>query len=228
MGTRLRDVYETGRQVNDDPVVVVFEDFLDQFEAEQLIAVAESRLKQSLVSDSQSGVESAGRTARNCWIPHSFNPVIERLSHRVAGVVGMPLDHAESLQVIHYAATQQYAPHFDAWDAATESGQRCMARGGQRMVTCLMYLNDVEAGGGTSFPRLDMEVRAIKARMLLFHNCHPNSTIRHPDSLHGGLPVLQGEKWACNFWFREKQYQVPVRRPVDNESGKPTSFKRVI
>ncbi|HAR90781.1 MAG TPA: hypothetical protein DCR45_07375 [Gammaproteobacteria bacterium] len=119
------------------------------------------------------------------------------------------------MQVVHYAKTQEYAPNYGAWDAGTEIGQRCMAKGGQRMVTCLLYLDEPEEGGGTSFPNLDMEVRARKGRMLLFHNCHPNSVIRHPDSLHVGMPVLSGEKWACNFWFREREYQtgtVPTRK----------------
>jgi len=74
-----------------------------------------------------------------------------------------------------------------------------MVKGGQRMVTCLLYLDEPEEGGATSFPNLDMEVIARKGRMLLFHNCHPNSIIRHPDSLHVGMSVLSGEKWACNF-----------------------------
>jgi len=143
-------------------------------------------------------------------------------------VVGIGLEYAESLQVVHYAETQEYAPHYDAWDAGTERGQRCMAKGGQRMVTCLLYLNEPEEGGGTSFPNLDMEVRARKGRMLLFHNCHPNSVIRHPDSLHGGMPVLSGEKWACNFWFREREYQtgtVPTRKKDLPHTPK---FSRVI
>ena len=79
---------------------------------------------------------------------------------RVAEVVGLPLEQAESLQVLHYSQDQEYAPHYDAWDAATERGRRCMIKGGQRMVTCLLYLSDVEDGGGTSFPNLEMEVRA--------------------------------------------------------------------
>jgi prolyl 4-hydroxylase len=90
-----------------------------------------------------------------------------------------------------------------------------MVKGGQRMVTCLLYLDEPEEGGGTSFPNLDMEVIARKGRMLLFHNCHPSSIIRHPDSLHVGMPVLSGENWACNFWFREREYQagtVPTRK----------------
>ena len=229
MSITLRDFYETGRKVNDDPLVVVFENFLDDLEVEQLLAAADAKLQTALVSDDKSGVESAGRSGRNCWIPHSYNAVIEDLSLRVAEVVGIPLENAESLQIVHYAESQQYAPHFDAWDAATERGQRCMVKGGQRMVTCLMYLNDVEEGGGTSFPKLDMEVRARKGRMLLFHNCHAGSTVRNPNSLHGGMPVLKGQKWACNFWFREKSYQLPGTTPTRKSDTVPApTFKRVI
>ena len=229
MTVNLRKFYETGNQVHDDPVVCVFEDFLVEEEIQALLAAARPKLKQALVSAEKSGIESAGRSGSNCWIPHGLNPVIEELSLRVAEVVGIGLEYAESLQVVYYAETQQYAPHFDAWDASTERGQRCMAKGGQRMVTCLMYLNEPEQGGGTSFPNLDMEVRARKGRMLLFHNCHPNSVVRHPDSLHGGMPVLKGEKWACNFWFREREYQpagtVPTRK---KDLPETPSFSRVI
>lgn len=227
MDIKLRDFYETGNKVNDDPLVVVFEDFLDAREIEALTMAAEAKLKQALVSSAEAGVESPGRTGRNCWIPHNLNDVIARLSLRVSEIVGLPLEHAESLQVVHYENGQQYAPHYDAWDAATERGQRCMARGGQRLLTCLMYLNEPELGGGTSFPKLDMEVRARKGRMLLFHNCHSNTTIRHPDSLHGGMPVIEGEKWACNFWFREQTYQSPKNLP-DPDAVIVPKYNRVI
>jgi len=227
MDIKLREFYETGNQVNDDPKLVVFEDFLQPLEVEQLLAAAESKLKQALVSSAASGVESPGRTGRNCWIPHGYNAVIEDLSIRVSDIVGIPLEYAESLQVVHYQQTQQYAPHFDAWDASTERGQRCMARGGQRLLTCLLYLNEPEDGGGTSFPNLDLEVRARKGRMLIFHNCHEGSNIRHPDSLHGGMPVLAGEKWACNFWFREKPYQNAPTKLQATVSPKP-KFNRVV
>lgn len=226
MNTRLRDFYETGNQVNEDPMIVVFEDFLEPREVEQLVSAARTQLKQAVVSAAKSGVESPGRTGSNCWIPHGYNAIVENLALRVADVVGLPLQYAESLQVVHYGENQQYAPHYDAWDAGTERGQRCMARGGQRLITCLMYLNDPQQGGGTSFPNLDMEIRARKGRMLLFHNCHQGSNVRHPDSLHGGMPVLTGEKWACNFWFREQPYQTA---PTTSRKSTPTpKFKRVI
>ena len=200
-----RDFYETGNQIHDDPKIVVFEDFLQPLEIEQLLQVGAEHLQQALVSAAKSGVVSEGRTGKNCWIPHTYNPVIQTLCQRVSEVVGMPLEYAESIQLVHYAQTQQYAPHYDAWDADTERGQRCMAKGGQRLVTCLMYLNEPDAGGGTSFPNLNLKIAAKRGRMLIFHNCSRGSTVRHVNSLHGGMPVETGEKWACNLWFREKR-----------------------
>jgi len=229
MSIQLREFYEIGQKVNDDPLVYVFEGFLDSKEIESLLDAARPKLQQALVSSAKSGVSSPGRYGSNCWISHSYGPAIEELSLRVAEVVGIGLEFAESLQVIYYGKTEEYASHYDAWDASTERGQRCMAKGGQRLITCLLYLNDVEEGGGTCFPKLDMEVCAKKGRMVLFHNCHGGSLIRHPDSLNVGMPVVKGEKWACNFWLREQQLrEVSPAEKQRREKVVSPKFSRVI
>lgn len=199
--------YGSGRQLHDDPPVWLFPDYLSGAEIVHLLQAASPGLKRAEVSSAQGGMLSEGRTGSNCWIAHGHDAVTEALARRVAALVKLPLENAESFQVVHYNEGQEYRPHFDAWDAGTERGERCMARGGQRLVTCLMYLNDVPEGGGTAFPKLGLEVRARKGDMLLFHNCHPGTALRHPATLHGGMPVSKGEKWACNLWFREKRYK---------------------
>jgi len=76
------------------------------------------------------------------------------------------------------------------------------------MVTVLAYLNDVEEGGGTNFPELGVTVEPKKGDVVVFHNTltevpaseHPKI---HPKSLHAGTPVIRGEKWMVNLWFRE-------------------------
>ena len=58
------------------------------------------------------------------------------------------------------------------------------------------------------FPELGITVEAKKGDVVVFHNTlteipassHPKI---HPKSLHAGLPVLKGEKWMVNLWFRE-------------------------
>ncbi|WP_339899507.1 2OG-Fe(II) oxygenase [uncultured Gilvimarinus sp.] len=193
--------------LSQEPFVAVFDDYVSGLEINTLKSLASEQFKQALVSGAQGGVASARRSGSNCWIKHHINPVVSGLSVRVSKLLGVPLTNAESLQMIHYGPTQEYAAHFDAWDPATERGERCMAKGGQRLVTCLLYLNDVAAGGATGFPELNIEVTARRGRLLLFYNCYSGTNMRHPGSLHGGLPVVSGEKWACNIWFRERPVQ---------------------
>lgn len=190
--------------LNREPLVQRHAAFVSPEEQKALLGAARPKMQRALVSDDHTGVQSAGRTGSNCWVPHDSSPVIRSLAERIAGLTGLPLSHAESFQVIHYAEQQEYRPHFDAWRADTERGQRCMQRGGQRLVTCLLYLNDVAHGGGTCFPKLGLEVEAIAGDLVLFHNCHAGTSERHPHSLHGGMPVGAGEKWAANLWFRER------------------------
>ncbi|MEO1353141.1 MAG: 2OG-Fe(II) oxygenase [Cyanobacteria bacterium J06635_15] len=220
----IRREYASGQRVNDNPLIYVFENFLTDVEINDLVTVAEARLQRALVAAEQSGVVSQGRTGRNCWIPHHQTPVISQLSIRISHLIGIPLDNAESFQAIHYYETQAYNPHYDAWEAHTERGQRCMARGGQRLVTCLLYLNDVADGGGTCFPKLGLDLWAVRGRMVVFHNCQTGTNIRHPASLHGGLPVIKGEKWACNLWFREKSRHpgsgAPEKAALSQKAGK--------
>ena len=70
------------------------------------------------------------------------------------------------------------------------------------MVTALVYLNKVEGGGATQFPKLGITVPASPGRMVIFHNTTEDISGPHPLSLHAGMPVEAGEKWAFNLWFR--------------------------
>jgi len=173
---------QNGFKVYDDPLIQVIDNLLSTEDCQHIIELAKPHMKEAVVS----GVD-----------------VISKIVDRISDTVGVPRSHAESLQVIYYGVTQQYKPHFDAYDLTTEVGKRCTAKGGQRLVTALLYLNDVEGGGGTTFPKAGCNVAARPGRAVIFHNCYDGTNVRHPSSLHGGMPVEKGEKWACNLWYRE-------------------------
>lgn len=56
-------------------------------------------------------------------------------------------------------------------------------------------MTDVELGGGTAFPKLNLLVQPIKKSMVLWYNLHPSG---NPDkrTLHVGCPVVKGSKWS--------------------------------
>lgn len=188
----------------EDPMVAVMEQVLTEEEMAHVITLAGSRMQRAKVSLDDSYTITEGRSGSNCWISYDSDDVIARIGQRIAGIVGIPLSHAEAMQVIHYGPAQEYRAHYDAYDLATARGQRCCAYGGQRLVTALVYLNTIEEGGATSFPRLDVSVAAAPGRMVIFHNTGDDVGVPHPRSLHAGTPVLRGEKWAFNIWFHAR------------------------
>lgn len=218
---RLHDSYPVGEQVADDPIVWVFDDFLSEEEREHIVALARPRLETAKVTSTNVNTVSTARTGSVAWVRYGDSETVQGVMHRVSDLVGVPIHHSESMQVVHYAETQEYRPHFDGWDLTTEKGRRRTENGGQRVLTALMYLNEPDGGGGTSFPKLELTVEARPGRLVIFHNIVDADTNLHPHSLHGGMPVTDGEKWACNLWFRARPYRTAsdrVAKPVPASS----------
>jgi hypothetical protein len=70
---------------------------------------------------------------------------------------------------------------------------------GVRILTVYLYLNDVEAGGGTNFDQLDITVMPKRGRALLW----PSVLDRAPSdkdgrTTHQALPVEAGVKYGAN------------------------------
>ena len=206
----------------EDPKVYAYNNYLTNEECDHFIKVGKPNLKPAYVSDTKKGTISKGRTGTNYWLVHNHDEITRSVGKRISELIGIPLENAESYQFIHYDETQRYDQHWDAYTLNdSEKCRRCLKYGGQRMVTCLLYLNTVEEGGGTSFPNLKIESKAEKGKMLVFHNCLPGTNTPHPNSLHAGCPVLKGEKYAINLWFREinmkKIYDFPFLKDLEQK-----------
>lgn len=229
MALTLKSGYEIGEQMHDDPIVWVVDDFATPEECAHIIDLAGDRIERAKVSRLGENAVSERRTGSVCWVKHDETPLVAGMVRRVAELIDVPVNHAESLQVIHYGPTQEYQAHYDAWDIMSEKGQEKTRVGGNRAVTALIYLNAVEAGGGTGFPKLEIEVDPKPGRLCIFHDLIPGRSNRHRDSLHGGLPVVAGEKWACNLWFRERPYQkgpVATSSRTGGSAPRPASGNR--
>jgi prolyl 4-hydroxylase len=82
-----------------------------------------------------------------------------------------------------------------------------MQRKGQRIKTCLVYLNDDLEGGETDFPRLKIRFRGHTGEALIFDNVTSAGT-GDMNTMHTGLPPTRGEKWLLSQWIRSKPQQV--------------------
>jgi prolyl 4-hydroxylase len=201
-GDRQVHVLQTMR----NPRVVVFGDLLSDEECEALISAARQRLARSLTVETQTGGEALNvdRTSDGMFFERGENPLVARIEKRIATLLRWPLEFGEGLQILRYAPGAQYRPHYDYFDPAEPGTPVILRRGGQRVATLVMYLYEPEQGGGTTFPDVGLEVAPKRGTGVFFSYERPDPTTR---TLHGGAPVLAGEKWVATKWLREREFK---------------------
>jgi prolyl 4-hydroxylase len=192
------------------PRMMVLRDFLSDEDCEHLIALGRSRIKPSTTVDPETGelILVDSRTSSGSYFTLGETPTVVAIEQRISELSGLPVENGEGMQILNYQVGQGYLPHFDYFDPALRGSATVLAYGGQRVMTCLMYLNNVESGGETHFPEIDKKVTPVRGDALVFYNVLPDGAV-DPMSLHASLPMLAGEKWVATKWIRERAYRAP-------------------
>ncbi|XP_047336359.1 probable prolyl 4-hydroxylase 10 [Impatiens glandulifera] len=206
-----------------EPRAFVYHNFLSKKECEHLINLAKPSLVKSVVVDNETGKsrDSRVRTSSGTFLARGVDKIIHKIEQRIADYTFIPIENGEGLQVLHYEVGQKYEPHFDYF-----LDQFNTKNGGQRVATLLMYLSDVEEGGETVFPnakgnysavpwwnelsKCGKEGLSVKPKMgdaLMFWNLKPDASL-DPSSLHGGCPVIKGNKWSSTKWMHVEEFKV--------------------
>jgi len=187
------------------PRVIVFGGLLSDAECDQVIALATPRMARSETVDNATGGSevNAARTSRGMFFERGETGLLDRIERRIAALLGWPIENGEGLQVLHYKPGAEYKPHYDYFDPVHPGSATILQRGGQRVGTLVMYLNTPKKGGGTTFPDVGLEVAPIKGNAVFFSYDRPHVSTR---SLHGGAPVIEGEKWVATKWLREREF----------------------
>lgn len=191
------------------PRVIVYHEFLSDKECDHLIKLAKPHLQRSTVIDNNSSGSNVDnrRTSYGMFFSSMISDeTLNKIEKRIASITSIPRENGENIQVLQYAVGGEYRPHYDFFDPSNEGGKFHLLRGGQRVASFLMYLNTPEAGGETIFPQLNIKVTPRKGDALLFYNCDPNGNV-DPRTLHGGAPVVRGEKWLATKWLRRNRFE---------------------
>jgi prolyl 4-hydroxylase len=184
------------------PRVIVFSELLSDDECDGIVALAGKRLARSeTVATAADGSEvNAARTSDGMFFERCETELIRRVESRIATLLRWPLDHGEGLQVLRYRPGAEYQPHYDYFDPGHVSTPNILKRGGQRVGTLVIYLNTPEAGGSTIFPDIGLDVAPVKGNAVFFSYDRPHPSTQ---TLHGGSPVIAGEKWVATKWLRQ-------------------------
>mmetsp|Transcript_673 Transcript_673/g.893 ORF Transcript_673/g.893 Transcript_673/m.893 type:complete len:188 (+) Transcript_673:505-1068(+) len=164
------------------------------------LQVADPLLQRSRTHAVIGSEATRGRTSLTCHLAKTSEPC-PGILERIQKLTGKPLGHMELPQVARYTEGQRYVAHYDGVDPKTPAGKAFCAGGGQRICTVLMYLNEPESGGATSFQRLSVEILPKKGRAVIFFPGFLNGELDE-DALHAGLPPV-GTKWVSQVWIRQ-------------------------
>lgn len=187
------------------PRVVVFGGLLTHAECDELVELSRRRLVRSetVVNETGGSEVNYARTSDGMFFERGENTFVARLEQRIAKLLHWPLEFGEGLQILRYSPGAQYRPHYDYFDPAEPGTPTILRRGGQRVATLVMYLQEPELGGATTFPDVGLEVAPKRGTGVFFSYERPDPATR---TLHGGAPVLAGEKWVATKWLREREF----------------------
>lgn len=197
----------------------VVDNFCTREEALYLIEKGRMQLKKSPVSDDGRATAYQGQTSSHAVVfdgDHQDDRVLSIVA-RGAMLAGVPISHAEPVFIRRYTNGERYLGHYDLADNFLTDHRLC---------TILVYLNDLstEQGGATYFKDLNIAVRPMTGRAVIWTNMNPDGTT-HMETVHAALPPQgdDAEKWVIQLWFRPYQMH-PVRnslKKLQTRQGKP-------
>ena len=197
----------------DSPWILVLPNFVTSDECETLIQLGHDRgYERSKTVGAgrdehgtlQHVIDYQGRTSKNAWCLDECyqHPVAQRIIQKLANLTGIDDVHTEYLQLLRYDVGEHYETHHD-FVPVLQNGLP-----GPRILTVFLYLNNVEAGGATTFTDLNITIQPKQGSALIWPsvlNDSPNQKDRRLH--HAALAVEQGVKYGANAWVSDSSKQ---------------------
>jgi len=212
-------------KVHINPDIFLFRHVLNEKEVQRIKELALPVLNRATVHNPSTGrIEYADyRISKSAWLDNGEDPLIQLIDKRVGAMSGLNMKSAESLQIANYGIGGHYDTHFDfsrltpirpppsrrkngtltyRYGSGTKTST-IIDKLGNRIATFLIYLSDVEMGGGTVFTNIHQQIRPSMGDAAFWYNLNTDGTGDY-DTRHAACPVLLGEKWVANKWIHER------------------------
>ena len=176
--------------------------FLSPDMCQELIELIDVNRRPSTIADDNG--DSYFRTSETCDLS-ADEPAVQRLEAMLHDLNGIDPSHGEPVQGQRYDVGQEFKPHTDYFAPGGLDFQKFCSVSGQRTWTFMIYLNDVEAGGGTRFKAIGKTFQPQAGKLLCWNNRRPDGRV-NPNTLHHGMRVRKGLKYVITKWYREREW----------------------
>lgn len=201
----IEELEEEDQDDNDElPWLVSIDNFLTDEECERLIELGGvmGYKRSTKYSDDETNLDGTAkfvtedsRTSYNAWCYEGCDddPIVRGVINRMEKMTGVPYSNYENLQLVRYTEGQQYKEHHD-WTSTHEKHPY-----GGRILTFFLYLNDVEAGGGTKFNYLNFTATPKKGGAVVWPSMTDDMKEQNDWTWHQALPVEKGIKYGVSL-----------------------------
>jgi len=191
------------KNINDSNYdVIVINNLLNDNECDELIEYAKTKnFITSETTGDNGNITSDYRTSTQIWIDDRHHAIARKITNITEKLIGLPKQNMESLQFVRYDVSGYFKQHYDPEVDKKKVTSNII----DRAHTLLIYLNDVEDGGGTEFVNLKLTIKPKKGTAVYFKSLNDNGELL-VNSLHQGLPILKGEKFIVNKWIHLNKF----------------------
>ncbi len=179
----------------------VWRNFLVPDVCDAVRELIDQELRDSITADAFA--DPKVRTSRTSDLGMRGHNLILELDELIAEAIGIHWSYTDVTQGQRYDLEQEYKAHYDYFEPGTHQYQVFCQFLGQRTWTFMIYLNDVEEGGGTRFRRLEKTIMPEKGKAVIWNNLKADGSV-NPYTIHHGMKVRKGSKYIITKWFRER------------------------
>lgn len=176
--------------------------FLDAELCSDLVSLIEQERRPSTLADPNG--DAYFRTSETCDLD-SNHPAVRAAEAKLDALTGIDPAYGEPLQGQRYDVGQEFKAHTDFFAPDGEDFGKYCSVAGQRTWTCMIYLNDVDAGGATRFRELKKTFQPEAGKLLAWNNRTTDGGVNEA-TLHHGMKVRKGLKYVLTKWYREKPW----------------------
>ena len=194
-------------KVRESPAIATIEGLATPTMCRWIIRQAEARLAPAKIGDYASGIGVVDpiRTGMAAGFGLAQTDVVLMMTQkRLELASGLKVRQQEAPNVLSYEVGQEYKAHFDFFAPGEPAFRPILDVMGQRVATCLTWLNDDYDGGETAFPKIGWKHKGRAGDSMLFLNVRTSDRKPDPMTLHAGTPVTRGRKWLLSQWVRDK------------------------
>jgi prolyl 4-hydroxylase len=204
----------------------VIDNFLNAKECSEIIKIINSsNLTNSSIyntdNPNEMKINNKVRTSETCLFDKN-SKLINDIESRICRSIGINNRFSEKIQGQKYSIHQEFTLHSDYFDPELLKQNKSIH--GQRTWTFMIYLNDVEEGGYTSFPNAFISVKPIIGRAVIWNNLNEKNMINE-FSKHQGMPVLKGKKYILTKWFKETEINLEIKNEITDHDFLPIFHK---